>query len=476
MSLLPSQPSPGPEGAGKPRGPVPSAKLPVEFREPHSVRPLSYTSAPDDLSDLQTSQLLRLIEHINQCVDLEQVLNELYDQIPAIIPCDRIGLALLEGNGTSAVSRWAKSNRPIHLAVGYKAPLAGSSLLTILQSGNVRIINDLAAYAQDHPHSNSTRLLLAEGMLASLTCPLLVKERPVGFLFFTSAQRNAYSKAQLRFYQNIATHISVVIEKARLYDELASYTLAIANQNKRMLAELEMARQIQQTLIPREPPHITGLDISLLYQPAAEVGGDLLEFVSLDHSQLLIFMADAMGHGVPAAMTMAAVKAMFLAVCKQTTDPAAILQQLNRSLPPLLEKQFAAALAMLIDPSRHRVTIARAGLPPPILINASDGRARIIEEGGLPLSLDASEPYHSTVLDMCDNDLIVLATDGLTETGNSSGDAYGMDNLVRIGSSCLHLATQEALNHIVADLNTFRGSSAVNDDMAIVLIRSAKIE
>ena len=107
-------------------------------------------------------QVLWLIDHIGQGVDLDQVLEQLYLSIKLIIPCNRIGLGLVDAQRTSVSARWAKSDHPIYLKIGYTSPLAGSSLKTILDTAHARIINDLEEYARTHKNSESTQLLLKE--------------------------------------------------------------------------------------------------------------------------------------------------------------------------------------------------------------------------------------------------------------------------------------------------------------------------
>ena len=169
----------------------------------------------------RAATLARITQRINEGLVLDDVLNLVYDSLFSLIPYDRIGLALLEEDRTVVRARWARSEASeIKLALGYSAPLAGSSLETVMRTGRPRILNDLEAYLEAHPGSASTRLIVAEGMRSSLTCPLVVKGEPAGFLFFSCTRRGAYTESHQQLFMQIAGQLALILEKGRLYAEL----------------------------------------------------------------------------------------------------------------------------------------------------------------------------------------------------------------------------------------------------------------
>jgi diguanylate cyclase (GGDEF)-like protein len=164
-----------------------------------------------------------------------------------LIPYDRIGLALLEEGQAVVRAFWARSEATqIKLPLGYSAGLAGSSLEGIIRTGRPRILNDLTAYLKDHPDSDSTRRIVAEGMRSSLTCPLVVKKQPVGFLFFSSMKTNTYSEDHQELFLQIADQMATTLEKGRIYQELLDIT-----------EELREARDDLETAATRDS--LTGL-------------------------------------------------------------------------------------------------------------------------------------------------------------------------------------------------------------------------
>ncbi len=169
----------------------------------------------------ELTSLQAIAERVEAGLFLDDVLERVYESCRSVIPYDRIGCALLSQDRSSVTARWAKTAASAPgLRVGFTQPIAGSSLERILNSGQPRILNDLEDYLAQHPASISTRLVLAEGVRSSLTCPLIAQGTPVGFLFFSSRSRNTYRDVHLGLFLRIAGQLSVVVEKSLLYEEL----------------------------------------------------------------------------------------------------------------------------------------------------------------------------------------------------------------------------------------------------------------
>lgn len=190
----------------------------------------------------EAQHLADITARINAGLLLDEVLEGVYRDFSQFIPYDRIGFALLEEGGRVLRARWAKSKLPaVKLHRGYSAIMAGSSLQTIIATGQPRILNDLVVYLSEKPNSQSTRLMVEEGIRSSLTCPLVANGLPVGFMFFSSARPNTYATAHAKLFMQIAEQLSVMVEKGRLVSELAGQKAEIESQNEelRRLSEVK---------------------------------------------------------------------------------------------------------------------------------------------------------------------------------------------------------------------------------------------
>ena len=163
----------------------------------------------------------KLVDNINSGHTTEEILNQIYDTFHDYIPYDRMGFARINNKTQTAVALWCRSNvQTIKLGKDYEAPLNGSSLKDIVDTKRPRIINDLAEYSEQHPLSESSRLIIEEGMRSNLTCPLLLEDKPIGFLFFASREPYAYKDAHTDFFLQLAAIIAGSIHKAGMYEQL----------------------------------------------------------------------------------------------------------------------------------------------------------------------------------------------------------------------------------------------------------------
>ncbi len=233
----------------------------------------------------ELQQLDRLTTHINEGLLLDDVLDGLFTDFRSALPYDRIGCSLLTDDGRTVSSRWVRSDLDVvKLGRGYAAPLAGSTLEEVFRTGRPRILNDLEGYLAAYPQSQSTRLIVSEGIRSSLTCPLVANGVPVGFLFFSSVRRGAYTEEHAQLLSRVAGQLSVIVEKGRMVSELAAQKAAIERQN----AELVSLNEVKSRLLGmaahdlRNPIGAIGMAATLLLE----------EFDDLPEAERRKFLAD----------------------------------------------------------------------------------------------------------------------------------------------------------------------------------------
>lgn len=168
--------------------------------------------------------LNEITEHVNAGMFFDEVLDHVFDTFSKIIPYDRIGVALIEESkaGQKLVrSQWNRAKyQPVLVHKGYAALLKGSSLETVADAGEPRILNDLEEYLREHPDSQSTKLIVREGIHSSLTCPLIARHTVIGFIFFSSLEPGTYRDQHVELFSQIAGELALTLEKSRAYEEL----------------------------------------------------------------------------------------------------------------------------------------------------------------------------------------------------------------------------------------------------------------
>ncbi len=423
--------------------------------------------------ELEFNTVLRLTERINLGVTLEDVLDFVYDELRALIPYDRIGFSLVDHERGMVVARWARSDRPMILTKGYEAPLEGSTLKEILLTGRPRIINDLEGYLRYKPQSESTALVVREGMTSSFTCPLIVQGNPIGFIFFSSVEPRVYSSMHSVFFQQITGLLSAIVEKGRLYSELTEQKAVIERQNQVMVQELEMARQVQRTLIPDPKVGVEGLAVALEYEPTLQVGGDVLDIIELGDGRVLFFIGDAMGHGVQAALVMAITKTALQSAVQADPRPARVLERMNQVIIDVCHDSFVTGAACLVDPTAHVAEFALAGHAWPCWYRAETGQVVKPGDVGLPMGIEATTTYERIEIDFRPEDVLLFCTDGVFEAIDEDKNFYGYGRLQQRVAQDATLPLEELLASIKRDVITHVGGRAIDDDWSLLAIRAS---
>jgi serine phosphatase RsbU (regulator of sigma subunit) len=454
---------------------VPSGAETIEHPVSESPSDIAQLASRLRQSEEAFTRLLRVTERINHGVTLDEVLDVIYEGLQTAIPYNRIGCSLVDESRGMVVARWIRSDRKMFLEVGYEAPLEGSTLSTILATGRPRIINDLEAYLRYRPDSEPTQLILQEGMRSSLTCPLIVQGKPVGFIFFTSVKPNTYSNAHVAFFQQIAGLLSTTVEKGRLYSELAEQKAVVEKQNRFMTQDLETARQVQRTLLPRAVPRIDGLEVAFEYHPTMHVGGDVLDVIELGAQRVLLFIGDAMGHGVQAALIMAVAKTALRSTVQSNARPADVLASLNQVLTNVCDEPFVTAACCVVDRAAQKAELALAGHAWPCSYTAERNEVVPCGQIGLPLGVESEVVYEPTQLDFVPGDLLMLFTDGAFEARDRHGTPYGYERLKAQVLEHVHLPPRKMLDAIRSDVQTYCGSHQLEDDFALLAVRAVGV-
>ncbi len=422
------------------------------------------------------AKLARITERINYGVELEEVLDALYQEMRELIPYNRIGFSLIDQPSGEVVARWSRSDRPMLLKRGYRAQLKGSTLERIIETMQPRVINDLEDYLRENPRSKSTGVIVREGIRSSLTCPLIVQGKPVGFVFFSSLEKDTYSSVHVAFFQQIAGQLATIVEKGRLYSELAEQKAVIQKQNVLMTRELDMARQVQRALIPYKVPEIHGLEIAFEYEPASPVGGDVLDIIPLGGNRVLFFLGDAMGHGVQAALVMSVVKAALQSAVQFDSHPPSVLEHVNKAFARLFSDRFVTAACCLIDSDEAHAELALAGHAGPLWFRAETADVVQPNGSGLPLGVSEDTKYETIRFALGTGDTLVFSTDGIAEAFDPHGNQYG-DQRLRSQVLCHGQSSAgELCAGLRRDLDAHCKGRDREDDLALLVVKLTEPE
>ena len=235
--------------------------------------------------------------------------------------------------------------------------------------------------------------------------------------------------------------------------------------------ELETARQIQSSILPAKVPELEYLRIAASYLPMTSVAGDFYQFVRSDNNHLGVLVADVSGHGVPAALISSMIKVAMQSVTIFAHDPAQVLGALNRILSSEARGQFASAAYLWIDTENRNALYSAAGHPPLLCWRNKRGEMQRIECNGLLFGVRPDSEYPVCGVPFEPSDRFLLYTDGVTETENAAGEAFGDRQLQRVVRNHRLQPASELSRQVLSELQRWR-PTAVNqqDDITLIVV------
>jgi sigma-B regulation protein RsbU (phosphoserine phosphatase) len=237
-----------------------------------------------------------------------------------------------------------------------------------------------------------------------------------------------------------------------------------------MTRELELAREIQTSILPRELPRLSGLRIGARYLPMREVAGDFYDIVSTASGGVGVLVADVTGHGVPAALIASMVKIAFAAEADHIDEPGRVLQEMNRTLWGKFDRAFVTAFCGVFDPTTGHLRYASAGHPP-ALVRRRDGRLEPLEERGMMLAVMPASAYPTGDVLLSAGDRVLIVTDGVLEAANPAGEFFGDAELARVLNDGLGEDTEAAADRLVAHVRRWAdGSGQLQDDATLLVV------
>jgi serine phosphatase RsbU (regulator of sigma subunit) len=333
--------------------------------------------------------------------------------------------------------------------------------------------------AEPHPD-----LILLDVMMPEMdgyeVCGLLkatpeAKDIPVIFLTGKTEADDETKGFEVGAVDYIHKPFSPAVVKARVHTHLVLREAReqLARQLLEINSELEMAREIQLSILPHEIPKIRGLEIAARYLAMSSVAGDFYDFIVVDEKHLGILIADVSGHGLPAALIASMLKGALAAQSQHAFDPPRVLSGLNRSLCGRFKHHFVTAAYVFVDMEKNYINYAGAGHPPLLLWRASAGSASEVLQNGLLLGFLTEAAYPAVEFPVEPGDKVVLYTDGIVETRSPSKEEFGGDLFKGFLESNHNLNAETFADSLLDQLSAWSGHPRGNgqeDDITLLAL------
>jgi sigma-B regulation protein RsbU (phosphoserine phosphatase) len=259
-------------------------------------------------------------------------------------------------------------------------------------------------------------------------------------------------------------HTHLILREA--HEQLARQLVAINH-------ELEMARQIQLSILPSKTPKIRGVDIAARFMPMTSVAGDFYDFIIVDDQHVGILIADVTGHGLPAALIASMLQVALAAQFVHAAEPGRVLAGLNQALCGKFRQHFVTAAYLFVDMEKGSVSYAGAGHPPLLWWRESIGGASELTENGMLMGHLPEAEYSTIHLPVGPGDRIVLYTDGILEAQNAAEEMYGGDRLKQFLEANHELEVDPLADSLLHELSLWSGQpkgQGQQDDITVLAI------
>jgi len=398
--------------------------------------------------------ILDVARHMAATTDLDVLLGMIVDAARQVLDCERASIFLYDAATRELYSRVATGVESIRFPAD--RGIAG----TAAQKRTVINVPDAYADARFNPEIDRKTGFRTRNLL---TFPLEnLGGELMGVLQTLNKVSGPFDPDDEELARVLSAQAGVALHRWRLLEEYA--------EKRRMARDLEIARSIQQTLFPKENPTVAGYEIAGWNRCADETGGDCYDFIPLPDGPLAIFMADATGHGIGAALIIAQCRSLVRAVLSITPDVAAVMNRVNRLLVQDLQAdRFVTAFLGVLDPVQHTLEYVSAGQGPLLFVSATGAESR--SATGVPLGILEDFPYEAQRFDFLPASTVALLTDGFYETENAAGDQFGEERVTEFIAQRPGVPLADLIGGLHEAVRTFRAGGSQADDLTAVLIR-----
>ncbi len=297
------------------------------------------------------------------------------------------------------------------------------------------------------------------GMLA---VPMFSGDNLIGGIFVCSEGKN-FETMEAKLLLTLGNYAGIILYRNKLIDEI--------KRTEALKREVEIAKQIQENLLPKEIPKWTGLDIYAFIKPSSSVGGDYYDFLSND-GRYTFLIADVSGHGIGSALLLSSLRSVIRLTYEFAQDIPRLLNSINKIICKDTSEIGMYSTVFIGEYRPEGVLVySNAGHIPPILFRRNDGSITELDVHGSPVGLFDSETYEASEVRLLNGDILVAFTDGVIEAKNEKNDFFGLERLKKIVVENCDKSAFEICTAIVDEVTKFKGDVEQRDDITLLVLK-----
>ncbi len=399
----------------------------------------------------ELNTLFEISKELNATPDKEKIISLLIYAVMGELLVNRCLVFLREKDRLQLFAARGMQTEP-----GQVKPFTGAGFLK-----NLSLIRQ-ATRVEGLAGLRGLRLLQKEKI--RIVAPMQSQDREKGFLLLGEKMTGQpYRDDEIEFLSTLANQAVISLENADLFEQML--------EKKRMEEELNIARDIQQRLLPAEYPRTERIEIQGVNIPSYQVGGDYLDWIPLEDGRIAVTVADVSGKGIPASLLMSSLQAGLRNSVTVQGDIGEMIGRLNNFIQANTTfDKFITFFYAVIDLDKRTLTYVNAGHNPPYLYHA-DGTFNRLEVGGIILGMMANISYQTGAEPLQAGDLLVMFTDGVTEAKNAQDQDFEESRLEEIVGRCRDLPVKVLLDEIVYAVKTFTSGAPQSDDITMMAVK-----
>jgi sigma-B regulation protein RsbU (phosphoserine phosphatase) len=423
-----------------------------------------------------------LSESLRTATEIPRLLGSVANELQAALQTESVVIFLRDGQTGDYRSAYAceydrVEGRVVDCPPAGRLPHYAATLARLAQTGEPLELDggdpefDLAAKATSRLTAEELRTLLE--LKASLLLPLKTKDALPGVVALGSRLGDLpFSGEDKRLLQSVGAAAALALENAQLVERMlaeARRRQEIEAENQQRAKEMEEARQLQLSMLPKGVPHLPNVEIAASMKPASEVGGDYYDWRLSADGKLTIAIGDATGHGLKAGTMVTVTKGLFNHLAEQA-DLVATLSQTSRALKRMNLRSLFMAMT-LVRLKGNRLQCSVAGMPPILIYRAATRTVEEIPLRGAPLGGLTDYAYRQAETFLSIGDLVLLLSDGLPERFNSAGEMFGYDRSKESLVANAHASPQAVIERLLQTGEDWAAGNAAADDMTFVALK-----
>ncbi len=406
--------------------------------------------------------LHRLSQAISRADSMESVCREILRTVVAVIPVGKASIMKYDpGEGTLKVV--AAHGMPANLVKTVRVSAGEGISGRVFSSARPLLVEDVRSLGRKASKRYRSRSLMVAPVI---TMPLKMNGAPVGVINVTDKRgRGKFTREDLELLTTIANHTASYLHLTDLAEK--------ARRSEQLHHEIELARSIQQRLLPDILPKITHLDVAGICIPAAHVGGDYFDVIQNSFAPPTIVIADVSGHNVGAALLMSAFRSTIrTGIAGFYMGPAQLMSRLHAHMYPDLVRaeQWISCCYVQFFPNERVLRYSAAGHLPPLLYSAREKDFLKTETGDTILGVLPDVVFAEERVQMAPGDWIVLCTDGLYEA-RKNGKMLGLDRIKQVIRRHVRGSAKQMLKSLIADVKKFVAPHPLKDDVTVVVAK-----